>query len=141
MRFWQVTFFSQQFNSKHLILILIYCHILFCCFYSFMLSHHKLFDSLSWSSRLVGRLLLLLWFQKDSVNRLLCIKCIFLIFHSFCSHKKKSTFPNLLRINVTHEQKHTQLNWNEVLLVCNIHTCQKTHTETVFLQLANNNQP
>lgn len=53
MRFWQVIpyFFIQQFNCEHLILILIYCHILFVSFFS--LSHHKLFDLLSWSLWLV----------------------------------------------------------------------------------------
>lgn len=39
----------------------------------FFLSHHKLFNSLSWSLVQLVDCLLLLWFEKDSVNRLLCV--------------------------------------------------------------------
>lgn len=154
MRFWQVLFFFFSNNST---VILIYCHtFLFFVEIPFFLSHHKLFDSLSWSLSLSFG-----WSTADSIvmrfqkilstdyfmNKMYII--YFFIFHSFCSPKKVN-IPELAtqqRCRPRMKQKyckHNQIVMSVLLvLLCNICICQKhslTHTETVFSQLANNNQ-
>lgn len=73
---------------------------------------------------------------------IMCIKCYFFSsFIHFVHQKKKLTEQtfNIPEFATQRCRPRIKQNCNEIfLLVCCICTCQNTHTETVFLQLANN---